>query len=49
MARSLRENLAKFKDALAKGEVERVKEFQEMIKEGSLLIRMPEKKRLLLS
>ena len=33
MARTLRENLAKFKDALAKGEVERVKEFQEMIKE----------------
>lgn len=33
MARTLRENLAKFKDALAKGEVERVKEFHEMIKE----------------
>ena len=33
MARSLRENLAKFKDALAKGDVQRVKEFQEMIKE----------------
>lgn len=33
MARTLRENLANFKDALAKGEVERVKEFHEMIKE----------------
>ncbi len=33
MARSLRENLAKFKDALAKGDVQRVKEFQEAIKE----------------
>ncbi|MBT9538096.1 MAG: hypothetical protein IVZ94_08185, partial [Nitrospirae bacterium] len=33
MARTLRENLAKFKDALAKGDVQRVKEFQEMIKE----------------
>ena len=32
MARTLRENLAKFKDALAKGEVQRVKEFQEIIK-----------------
>jgi intein/homing endonuclease len=33
MARTLRENLAKFKNALAKGDVQRVKEFQEMIKE----------------
>jgi len=33
MARALREDLAKFKDALAKGDVRRVKEFQEMIKE----------------
>ena len=33
MARTLRENLAKFKDALAKGDVQRVKEFHEMIKE----------------
>ncbi|MBU2540706.1 MAG: hypothetical protein KJ593_02290 [Candidatus Omnitrophica bacterium] len=33
MARILRENLAKFKDALAKGDVQRVKEFQEMTKE----------------
>ena len=34
MARTLRENLAKCKDALAKGDVQRVKEFQEMIKEA---------------
>jgi hypothetical protein len=33
MARNLRENLAKFKDALIKGDVQRVKEFQEMLKE----------------
>ena len=33
MARTLRENLTKCKDALAKGDVQRVKEFQEMIKE----------------
>lgn len=33
MAHTLRENLAKFKDALAKGDVQRVKEFQEVIKE----------------
>ena len=33
MARTLREDLAKFKHALAKGDVQRVKEFQEMIKE----------------
>jgi hypothetical protein len=33
IARALREDLAKFKDALAKGDVRRVKEFQEMIKE----------------
>ena len=32
MARALRENLAKFKDALAKGDAQRVKEFQGMIK-----------------
>lgn len=33
MARILRENLANFTDALAQGDVQRVKEFQEMIKE----------------
>jgi len=33
MARTVRENLAKFKNTLAKGDVQRVKEFQEMIKE----------------
>jgi arginyl-tRNA synthetase len=33
MAHTLRGNLAKFKDALAKGEVQRVKECHEMIKE----------------
>jgi DNA primase catalytic subunit len=33
MARALRENLGKFKNSLIKGEVRRVKEFQEMIKE----------------
>jgi len=33
MARTLREDLAKFKDALAKSDVQRVKEFHEMIKE----------------
>ncbi len=33
MARTLRENLAKFKDALTRGDVQRVKEFHEMIKE----------------
>jgi len=33
MAHILREDLAKFKDALAKSDVRRVKEFQEMIKE----------------
>ena len=33
MARALRENLAKFKDVLAKGDLQRVKEFQEMTKE----------------
>ena len=32
MARALREDLAEFKDALAKGDVRRVKEFQEMTK-----------------
>ena len=32
MARALRENLAKFKDALAKGDIQRVKEFQEALK-----------------
>lgn len=32
MVRSLRENLGKFKNSLEKGEVRRVKEFQEMIK-----------------
>ncbi|MFH1074291.1 MAG: hypothetical protein V1752_04295 [Candidatus Firestonebacteria bacterium] len=34
MARILRENLAKFKDALTKGDLQRVKEFQEMNKES---------------
>ena len=33
MAQALRENLGKFKDVLIKGEVERVKEFQGLIKE----------------
>ena len=33
MARTLREDLAKFKDALAKSDVQRVKKFQEIIKE----------------
>ncbi|MFA4828988.1 MAG: hypothetical protein WC855_09295 [Thermodesulfovibrionales bacterium] len=33
MAFALKENLSKVKDALARGEVERVKEFHEMIKE----------------
>ena len=33
MARALRENLAKFKDVLAQGDVQRVKEFQGMTKE----------------
>jgi len=33
MAQALRENLGKFKNSLIKGEVRRVKEFQEMIKE----------------
>lgn len=32
MARALRENLAKFNDALVKGDIQRVKEFQEMLK-----------------
>lgn len=33
MARTLRENLAEFKEALAKGDVQRIKEFQEMLKD----------------
>lgn len=33
MARNLRENLAKFKDALAKDDIQRIKEFQAMIKD----------------
>jgi chromosome segregation ATPase len=33
MAQALRGNLEKFKDSLAKGEIQRVKEFQNMIKE----------------
>ena len=33
MARTVRENLAKFKNTLAKGDVQRAKEFQEMINE----------------
>lgn len=41
-ARSLRDNLAKLKDALAKGEVQRVRDFQQMIKE--VLARQDERK-----
>ncbi len=33
MARDLRENLGKFRDSLSEGEAQRVKEFQQMIKE----------------
>jgi hypothetical protein len=33
MARDLKENLGKFRDSLGEGEVQRVKEFQQMIKE----------------
>ena len=42
MAFALRENLSKFKDALAKGETERVKEFLAMIK--GILARQEERK-----
>jgi len=42
MAKNLRENLEKFKDSLAKGEAQRVKEFQEMIKE--ILLKQEERK-----
>jgi hypothetical protein len=42
MARALRENLEKFKDSIAKGEAQRVKEFQVMIKE--ILVKQDERK-----
>jgi len=42
MAQALRENLSKVKDALAKGEAGRIKEFQAMIKE--ILARQEERK-----
>ena len=42
MAQDLRGNLEKFKDSLAKGEAQRVKEFQEMIKE--ILVKQDERK-----
>jgi uncharacterized protein (DUF2164 family) len=42
MAHTLRENLAKFKDSLAKGEVQRVKEFQALIQE--ILAKQDERK-----
>ena len=42
MARDLRGSLEKFKDSLAKGEAQRVKEFQEMIKE--ILVKQDERK-----
>jgi len=42
MARALRENLGKFKDSLAAGECQRVKECQEMIKE--ILAKQDERK-----
>jgi len=42
MALALRENLSKVKDALAKGEAERIKEFQAMIKE--ILAKQDERK-----
>jgi hypothetical protein len=42
IAQALRENLRRFKDSLAKGEAERVKEFQEMIKE--ILAKQDERK-----
>lgn len=42
MARALRENLEKFKDSIGKGEAQRVKEFQAMIKE--ILVKQDERK-----
>jgi hypothetical protein len=42
MARDLRGSLEKFKDSLAKGEAQRVKEFQEMIK--GILVKQDERK-----
>ena len=42
MAQALRENLSKVKDALAKGEAGRIKEFQAMIKE--ILARQDERR-----
>ena len=42
MAQDLRENLEGFRDSLAKGEAQRVKEFQEMIKE--ILVKQEERK-----
>ena len=42
MAQTLRENLGKFRDSLSEGEAQRVKEFQEMIKE--ILAKQDERK-----
>ena len=42
MARALRENLQKFKDSIGKGEAQRVKEFQAMIK--GILVKQDERK-----
>jgi molecular chaperone DnaK (HSP70) len=42
MAQDLRENLKEFKDSLSKGEVQRVKDFQEMIKQ--ILAKQDERK-----
>ena len=47
MADALRENLAKFKDSLLKGETQRVKEFQEMIK--NILAEQDERKNEVIS
>ncbi len=42
MARDLKENLGKFRDSLSEGEAQRVKEFQQMIKE--ILLKQEERK-----
>ncbi|MEW6087333.1 MAG: hypothetical protein AB1498_03445 [bacterium] len=42
MAKGLRENLTKFKESLARGEVRRIQEFQDMIRE--ILIKQEERK-----
>jgi hypothetical protein len=42
MAQGLKENLGKFKDSLAKGEAQRIKEFQEMIR--GILVKQEERK-----